>query len=73
MTKVQLQYDLLHPLDNVLLNRIAGIHSVYGMTRVQPSDDPEILLVEYDASRLSEPQVEANLHRAGIPVKKHDA
>ena len=73
MTKVQLQYDLLHPLNDALLNRIAGIHGVYGMTRVQPSADPGVLLVEYDASRLSEQQVEANLHRAGIPVKKHDA
>ena len=73
MTKVQLQYELLRPLDDVLLNRIAGIHSVYGMTRVQPGDEPDCLLVEYDASRLSEQQVEANLHRAGIPVKKHDA
>lgn len=73
MTKVQLQYDLLRPLDDALLNRIAGIHSVYGMTRVQPGSDEGSLLVEFDASRLSEPQVEANLHRAGIPVKKHDA
>ncbi len=73
MTKVQLQYDLLRPLDDALLNRIAGIHGVYGMTRVQPADDPGVLLVEFDASRLSEPQVEANLHRAGIPVKKQDA
>ncbi len=73
MTKVQLQYDLSRPLDDALLNRIAGIHSVYGMSRVQPGADEGSLLVEFDASRLSEQQVEANLHRAGIPVKRHDA
>ncbi len=73
MTKVQLQYVLLRPLDDALLDRIAAIHGVYGMTRVQPGPTPDSLLVEYDASRLSEPQVEANLHRAGVPVQKHDA
>lgn len=73
MTKVQLQYELLRPLDDALLDRIAGIHGVYGMTRVQPGGSPDILLVEFDASRLTEPQVEANLHRAGIPVKKPNA
>jgi len=73
MTKVQLEYDLLRPLDDALLDRIAAIHGVYGMTRVQPGATPDRLLVEYDASRLSESQVEANLHRAGIPVRKFDA
>ena len=73
MTKVQLHYDLLRPLDDALLKRIADIHGVYGMTRVPPGEDLKSLLVEYDASRLSEPEVEANLHRAGIPVKKLDA
>lgn len=71
MTKVQLVYDLLRPLDDALLERIAGIHGVYGMTRVQPGESPDRLVVEYDASRLTETQVEHNLHRYGIPVRKH--
>lgn len=71
MTKVQLVYDLLRPLDDTLLQRIAGIHGVYGMTRVQPGESPDRLEVEYDASRLTETQVEHNLHRYGIPVQKH--
>ncbi|MCC6294946.1 MAG: hypothetical protein IT164_20005 [Bryobacterales bacterium] len=70
MTKIQIEYDLLRPLDAVLLERIAGIHGVYGMTRVQPGETPGRLSVEYDASRLTEPQVEHNLHRYGIPVQR---
>lgn len=73
MTKVQLVYDLLRPLDDTLLRRIATIHSVYGMTRVRPADTADKLVVEFDASRLTETEVEHNLHRYGIPVQKPHA
>lgn len=73
MTKVQLVYDLLRPLDEALLERIAAVHGVYGMTRVQVGPGEDHLLVEWDASRLTEPQVEATLHRFGIPVRRREA
>jgi hypothetical protein len=70
MTKVQLRYDLLRPLDEALMERIAAAHSVYGIQRVQVAPTLDHLIVDYDASRLTEPQVESVLLRAGLPVRK---
>jgi len=67
MTKVQLRYTLSHPLDGDLLDRLARLHSVYGFLRLEPG--PDGLLVEYDATRLTESDIEAHLRRAGIPIE----
>jgi hypothetical protein len=68
MTKVLLRYRLLRPLDATLMERIARAHGIYGFhgVRLEPSLDQ--ITVEYDASRLTPEEVEAALHRAGIPV-----
>ncbi|HYL34879.1 MAG TPA: hypothetical protein VEV17_03075 [Bryobacteraceae bacterium] len=70
MTKVQLQYDLVRPLTDQDANAVAGAHSWYGLLRVQPAPSLDKLDVEYDASRLSEQDVEAVLHRFGLPIKR---
>jgi ribosomal 30S subunit maturation factor RimM len=67
MTKVQVRYGLARPLDESLLGRIADLHGIYGMLRVAPT--LEGLTVEFDASRLSERDVEGHLRRAGIPIQ----
>ena len=67
MTKVQRRYALSHSLDGELLDRLARLHSVYGFLRLEPEADA--LLVEYDATRFTERDVEAHLHRAGIPIE----
>jgi hypothetical protein len=71
MTKVQLRYDLLRPLDETLIEKIAWVHGVYGILRVQLAPTLDKLLVEYDASRLSALEVEHVLHRAGLPIVQH--
>jgi hypothetical protein len=68
MTKVQLRYDLLKPLDDDLLDKIARVHGVYGIERVRPNDTLDKLIVDYDASRLSAIEVETVLHKAGLPI-----
>lgn len=68
MTKVQLRYDLMRPMDESMLEQIARVHGVYGMVRVQPNHTLDKLLVDYDASRLSAAEVETVLHQAGIPI-----
>lgn len=70
MTKVQLEYDLIRPLTDADASGVADAHSWYGMLRVQPSAALDQLKVEYDASRLSEKDVEAVLHRFGLPIKR---
>ncbi|HYZ85546.1 MAG TPA: hypothetical protein VE621_14140 [Bryobacteraceae bacterium] len=68
MTKVQVHYELLRPLDDALLANIARAHGVYGIERIILNPGMTGITVEYDASRLNAYEVENVLHRAGIPV-----
>ena len=70
MTKVQLEYDLVRPLTDADAGGIADVHSWYGIQRVQLASSLDKLLVEYDASRLSEKDVEAVLQRFRLPIKR---
>ena len=69
MTKVQVRFRLQKPLDDVMLERIAAAHAVYGIQRVQVAPSLDHLMVEYDATRLRPAEVEATLAGAGIPVE----
>jgi hypothetical protein len=69
MTKVQLRYELLRPLDETLMKRISDAHGIYGFQRITVEPSLDHIQVEYDASRLTRPKVEAELHRAGIPAR----
>jgi hypothetical protein len=71
MTKVQLEYDLVRPLTDQDAHAVADVHSWYGILRVQATQALDKLHVEYDASRLSEQDVEAVLQRFGLPIKRH--
>ncbi len=68
MTKVQKQFRLQRPLDEQLMESIASANSIYGIERIRILSSNEDLLVEYDASRLREPEVESALSHFGIPV-----
>jgi hypothetical protein len=70
VTKVQLNYDLLRPLTDDDSKAISDVHSWYGMTRVKVAPTLDKIQVEYDASRLSEKDVEAVLLRFRIPVQR---
>ncbi len=70
MTKIQLQYDLVRPLTDADASKVADVHSWYGIFKVQPSASLDHLDVEYDASRLSEKDVEAVLQRFGLPIQR---
>lgn len=70
MTKVLLEYDLVRPLTDGDAQAIADVHSFYGIVRVKPAADQDKVSVEYDASRLSEKDVEATLQRFRIPIQR---
>ncbi len=70
MTKVQTEYDLVRALTDEDASGVADVHSWYGILRVQPARSLDKLAVEYDASRLSEKDVEAVLHRFRLPIKR---
>jgi hypothetical protein len=68
MTKVTLHYKLLRPLGEDDLTSISNVNSTYGISRVQVAPAMDQLTVDYDASRLMKKDVEAVLHRHGLPV-----
>jgi hypothetical protein len=68
MTKVTLHYHLLRPLGDEDLANIANVNSTYGIARVQVAPGLDKITVDYDASRLMKKDVEAVLHRHGLPV-----
>ncbi len=44
MTKVQLRYDLMRPMDEAMMEQISRVHGVYGMVRVRPNDTMDELI-----------------------------
>ena len=69
MTKVTLHYDLARKLDDDDCERIAALHSTYGIVRVQLAPSMDKITVDYDASRLMKKDVEAVLARHAVPVR----
>ncbi len=70
MTKVQLEYDLVRALTDDDAHAIADVHSWYGIIRVKLAASLDKVTVEFDASRLTEKDVEATMHRFGIPIQR---
>lgn len=69
MTKIQLPFALSAPLDDRLMSRIGDLYGTYGILRVSPDPDRQSLVVQYDATRFSQEDVEAALARAGFPLE----
>lgn len=72
MTKVQRHYQVDCPIDDRAMEQIARINSVYGIERVRIERSGR-LLVEYDATRLSQAGVSGVLEHAGLPVTEVSA
>jgi len=68
MTKVQIRFRLTRALDETLQTRIADAHVIYGIHRISLTPALDGLTVEYDATRMQPPDVEAALAGAGIPI-----
>ncbi len=68
MAKVQIAFQLQHPLDDELMNCVARTYSIYGIQKIRLAPPEGGLTVEYDATRLRPAEVQAALTRAGIPV-----
>jgi len=65
---MQIRFRLQKPLDDAMMERIAQAHAIYGIQHVQVAPALDGLTVEYDATRMRPPEVEAALAGAGIPV-----
>ena len=69
MTKIQQQFALERPLDEVLMQRIDKAHTVYGIIGISVAPTLDSITVEYDATRLNPLEVEAVLRKAGVPAQ----
>jgi hypothetical protein len=69
MTKVQLSFKLSRPLSDDDLKQISRVHAVFGMLAVRVPTAGNELFVEYDASRLSVPDVKGTLEAHGLPLQ----
>ena len=70
MTKVQLQYELMRPLTDADAEGVAHVHSYYGIMRVWVAPTLDRITVDYDASRLSEKDVEEALITHHVPIRR---
>lgn len=70
MTKVELHFSLLRPLTDPDAEAIARARSYYGLMRISVAPALDALDIDYDATRLSEEDVEAALVRFGVPIER---
>ena len=70
MTKVQLGYKLVRPLTDADTKAISDVHGWYGFYHVKLAPTLDKITVDYDASRLTEKDVEAVLVRFGVPIER---
>ncbi len=70
MTNLQIEYDLMRKATDEDTAAIANAHSVYGFQLVRLAPSRDRIAVQYDASRLSEKDVEAWLIRLGVPIQR---
>ncbi len=69
MTKVQLSFKLSRPLNDDDLKQVSRVHAVFGILFVRVPAAANELFVEYDASRLSVPDVKGILDIHGLPLQ----
>ena len=69
MTRVQMNFRLLKPLDEATMERLSNESTLYGIQQVKLHPSLDGLMVEYDASRLRPAEVERALSGAGVAVE----
>jgi hypothetical protein len=68
MTKVQLHFRIVKPLDDAMMQHLSDASALYGIQQVKMDPSMQKMTVEYDATRLRPEEVEAALAGAGIAV-----
>jgi allophanate hydrolase subunit 1 len=69
MTKMQMNFRLLKPLDEGMMERLSDESALYGIQQVKLAPALDSLMVEYDATRLRPAEVEKALSGAGLFVE----
>ena len=69
MTKLEKRFRLLKPPGEAALERLAQVHTLYGIQRLALAPAMDTLTVEYDATRLRPAEVESALAAAGVDAE----
>ena len=70
LTKLQVRFKLDNALDDRLMTSIADAQAIYGIEWIKLDPGMASLVVEYDATRMRPPEVEAALRRHGLAVER---
>ncbi len=70
MTKIQIRFRLLKPLDDAAFAKLSDSSAVYGIQKIQVAPSLDSLTVEYDATRMRPAEVESVFAAAGIAVER---
>ena len=68
MTKIQMNFRLLEPLDDAAMAKLSDASAIYGIQKVKLGNGS--LMVEYDATRMRPAEVEATIAHAGIAAER---
>lgn len=70
LTKLQVRFNLDNTLNDDLLRSVGDAQAIYGIEWIKLNADMKSLVVEYDATRLRPPEVEAALRKHGLAVHR---
>ena len=70
MTQLEVRYRYVNPPSESEMRAIDAMREVYGIRKIAFDEKEQVVRVEFDASRLKEPNVAALLRRAGMDLKE---
>ena len=68
MTLLDIVYRYGHPPGESEMGALKDVREVYGIWRISFDEPRSLIRIEYDASRLDEPDVTALLRSAGVDL-----
>ncbi len=70
MTQLEVRYRYVNPPTEPEMRAIDAMREVYGIRKIAFDEKEKVVKIEFDASRLKEPNVAALLRRAGMDLKE---
>lgn len=70
MTQLDVSYRYGNAPSEAEMRALDNVREVYGVRRITFDEKQNIVRVEFDASRLSEPAIASLLRRAGVDLKE---
>jgi len=68
MTSVDVSYRYTTQPDELTMRAIGALREVYGIRKMQFDESAQTVLIEYDATRLDEPEVSRLLRSCGLDI-----